>query len=270
MKRAVKNFVKSAYAGLVPRGARNSLRLWTMLQSPDRAPRMIESFDSQPVVVLAPHMDDEVIGCGGTLHRHVRAGAAVTVVYLTDGRSGDLNLPAADVEKMVENRKDESRRATKLLGISDLIFLDGPDGSLSELPSLVERVASIINDKSPAWVYLPALTDNHKDHWAASRILFAAMKQCRREFTIRGYEIWSPAPANVMVDITDIVDLKRKAIEEFRSQTRFVDYAHVALGLAAYRSNMHMLGRGYAEAFLQSTAAEFRKLYAAILIRPTA
>ena len=270
MNRAVKNLAKSAYGRLMPRGARNSLRLWTMLQTPDRAPRMITSFDAQPVVVLAPHMDDEVIGCGATLHRHVQAGAAVTCVYMTDGRSGDLNLPAAEVAKMIEGRKEESRRATKLLGISDLVFLDGPDGSLSELPALVDRVAGIINEKSAAWVYLPALTDNHKDHWATNRIFHAALKQCRQEIAIRGYEIWSPTPANVMVDITEIIDLKKKAIEEFASQTQFVDYTHVSLGLAAYRSNVHMLGRGYAEAFLQTTVAEYRKLYEAILIRPGA
>ena len=43
---------------------------------------------AEKVMVLAPHMDDETIGCGGTLARHVRAGASVTVVFLTDGRHG--------------------------------------------------------------------------------------------------------------------------------------------------------------------------------------
>src|SRR5277367_2511320 len=121
MKRVVKKLAKSAYTRLIPRGARNSLRLWTLLHAPDRAPRMIRSFTADPVLVLAPHMDDEVIGCGGTLHRHVQAGAHVTVIYLTDGRSGDPNLPAGQIAQMIEERKDESRRATKLLGISDLI-----------------------------------------------------------------------------------------------------------------------------------------------------
>src|SRR5690348_6988030 len=44
------------------------------------------------VVVLAPHMDDEIIGCGGTIARHAAAGASVTVVYLTDGRRGSAAL----------------------------------------------------------------------------------------------------------------------------------------------------------------------------------
>src|SRR5580658_287426 len=123
MKRAVKKLAKSAYARLLPKGARNSLRLWTLLHSPDRAPRLIQSFTAGPVLVLAPHMDDEVIGCGGTLHCHVQAGAKVTVAYLTDGRAGDPSLAPDQISKMAEERKNESRRATELLGISDLIFL---------------------------------------------------------------------------------------------------------------------------------------------------
>ena len=43
---------------------------------------------NERIVVLAPHMDDEVIGCGGTLARHVACGAEVTIVFLTDGRRG--------------------------------------------------------------------------------------------------------------------------------------------------------------------------------------
>src|SRR5262249_22255086 len=66
------------------------------------------------VVVLAPHMDDEIIGCGGTVARHVDAGADVTVIYLTDGRRGSAALFRLDgealhaaEEALVIRRKEE-------------------------------------------------------------------------------------------------------------------------------------------------------------------
>ena len=68
------------------------------------------------IVVLAPHMDDETLGCGGTIARHVRAGAQVTVIFLTDGRRGgpscaDLTGPDLDNKQreIVDVRKHEER-----------------------------------------------------------------------------------------------------------------------------------------------------------------
>ncbi|MGA9292739.1 MAG: PIG-L family deacetylase, partial [Ignavibacteriaceae bacterium] len=70
------------------------------------------------VLVLAPHFDDEVIGCGGTLYKHLQKGAEVTVAFLTDGRNGSKstsNLPLKELkkaeEKIVAIRKNEARLA---------------------------------------------------------------------------------------------------------------------------------------------------------------
>ena len=103
---------------------RSALRLWAYLDWPDRTPAALDSFGPEPVLVVAPHMDDEVIGPGGTLRRHVEAGAAVTVVFLTDGRLGGY-----DDGTLLQRRKEESRRAAELLGFGELIFLDAPTGS---------------------------------------------------------------------------------------------------------------------------------------------
>ena len=71
------------------------------------------------VLVLAPHMDDEVIGCGGTVARHVARGADVTVIFLTDGRQGGAvaqsggSLEPLDI---VATRKQEARRALARTG----------------------------------------------------------------------------------------------------------------------------------------------------------
>ena len=96
--------------------------------------------------MLAPHMDDEVIGPGGTLRRHVEAGAAVTVVFLTDGRMGGY-----DDGTLSRRRKEESRQAAELLGFGDLLFLDAPDGKLRDEPRLVAGVARLSRSGSRRW-----------------------------------------------------------------------------------------------------------------------
>jgi len=256
-----------AWRMVAPKKARNSLRLWMMLDIPDFAPRLIEEFTDAPVIVLAPHMDDEVIGPGGTVVQHLKAKAKMTFVLMTDGRAGD---PAARVS-MAETRKNETRRAAEMLGVNDVVFLDGPDGALDDTPEIVSALEKIIVQRGAAIIYAPGVTDHHRDHWATNRILRKTLDRLPEKVTknlvIRGYEVWTPLPANRMSDISDVVEIKRQCIEAFASQTRLIDYARTILGLNQYRSMVHLCGRGYAEAFLETTVEEYRRLFDEISLR---
>jgi LmbE family N-acetylglucosaminyl deacetylase len=252
-----KNLILRSWRAVVPKRARSSLRLWTLLETPDRAPELIKDFDASPVIVLAPHPDDEIIGPGGTIAFHATAGAPITFVILTTG-------PDAAI------RQAESRAAAKIIGVNDLLFLDAPDGALSDTDEMVSRVAQILTERRAGIVYLPCLTDHHCDHWAANRILRKALDHLSPNILIRGYEIWSPLPANRMVDITTTMEKKRDAIAKFVSQTKLVDYSRTILGLNTYRSMMRIEGRGYAEAFLETTPDEFRRLFEKISLHTRA
>ena len=238
-----------------------------------KSPQLVSAFPEASIVVFAPHMDDEVIGPGGTIALHRRAGATVTYVYMTDGLGSDPELnarrmPAAELEGRLrdlgETRKRESQKAAELLGIKELIFLDAPDGKLHETPEIVNRVHRIVEEKKPKLIYAPSIIDNHCDHRATNRILRLALEPLPKEITsgmlIRGYEIWTPVPANRMVDISSVEALKRQAINFFASQTRFVDYTRAILGLNQYRSMMHLQGRSTAEAFWECTWDEYKTL----------
>ena len=85
------------------------------------------------VLVVAPHPDDEVFGCGGMLAWHTRVGAEVRVVVLSDGRAGDPDAKAGDI---AERRVAESRAAGAELGIDDYRFLGYADGALGEAVDL--------------------------------------------------------------------------------------------------------------------------------------
>jgi LmbE family N-acetylglucosaminyl deacetylase len=270
MKKTLRRLTVGLVRHLVPAGARNSLRLWTMFELPDRGVLPIEEFSSGPVVVLAPHMDDEAIGPGGTVVLHTQAGAKVSIFMLTDGVLGDLSMQQGNPTKeelarrraaYIELRKDESRKAARIVGVSDLQFYDGPDGSLFETPQLVAKVTADLMQRQPAVIYVPAMTDFHRDHWATNRILRAALDRIPSALTakliIRGYEVWSALPANRIADITAVAKLKEQAIAAFESQTRCADFVNATLGLNRYRSMMRAQGRGYAEAFLETSVAEY-------------
>lgn len=225
------------------------------------------------ILVLAPHMDDEVLGCGGTLRKHALAGASITVAYLTDGRRGDptLNearLPAAEKrareDRLVARRKEEARRAAAILGIRDLVFLDRPDGALTTNEELRGSIRELLRSGGPDLVYLPFLTDRHRDHWEANRALMEAARGGAGrapEFRCCGYEIWSPLVANCLVDISEVVEDKRRAIAQFESQLEHADYLGGILHLNAYRALAHLRGKGHAEAFFLAPFRDYERLY---------
>ncbi|MGC1523539.1 MAG: PIG-L family deacetylase, partial [Steroidobacteraceae bacterium] len=129
------------------------------------------------IAVLAPHMDDEVLGCGGTIARHVQAGAEVFVVFLTDGRHGSaafvgLTEPerSRKQRELVETRKQEARCAGDVLGVKSITFLDAEDGRLSIDSMLPLRLRAILEVERPQLVYLPFFLENHTDHGAASDV----------------------------------------------------------------------------------------------------
>src|SRR5688500_10110082 len=99
------------------------------------------------VLVLAPHPDDEAIGCGGTIARHTARGDRVSVVFLTSGELGLKHLPREEAWGI---REGEAGRAAAVLGISSVEFLHRPDWLLSEhVEEAAERLASLLEREAP-------------------------------------------------------------------------------------------------------------------------
>lgn len=221
------------------------------------------------IVVLAPHMDDEVIGCGGTLYQHIRCGAEVTVVFLTDGRagSGKLHYLSGEERKryaseLIGIRKREAHQAMNVLGIKDIIFLDAEEANLSSTKELRDKVRRILDSIRPDTVYLPFFLEEHPDHRAASQILLDATEGTRLQFDCVAFEIWTPLFPNCLVEIHDAVDIKKRAIQCYQSQLADADYLHTCLGLNAFRSSALLDNKGgYVEAFFRATLEDYRELY---------
>lgn len=272
MPSPIRSLARMVYRRLIPEGSKNSLRVWTMLDAPDSPPALIDSFEQSRVMVLAPHMDDEVVACGGTLRRHALAGARITVVFLTDGGGSDPHLAdrchgETELRKaraaLCERRKREAAAAAGILGYDDLVFLDRTDGALTVDDGLIRDMAELIEQRKPELIYYPCALELHPDHWQASRLLArlveAGAGPALARARCRAYEAWTPLPPNRLVDISDVFDVKIEALRSFTSQLEHVDYIRTTTGLNAYRA-MTQAGRGYWEAFYESSAAEHAEL----------
>lgn len=231
-----------------------------------------------PVLVLAPHMDDETLGCGGTVLNGIAAGMQATAVLFSDGRKGYLPSIefASDAERdafeeqLVERRKAEALAAIKILGLQEAIFLDFTDGQVGDfVDEAADKLAAELRRIRPTTVFLPFLLDAHVDHKATSDIFFAAASRSglADDTMCWGYEVWTPLVPNTIVDITEYVDTKRRAIAEYVSQLECLDYDQASTSLSAYRGIFLLSGGTYAEAFVVAPYRYYRELHE-MLVRP--
>jgi N-acetylglucosamine malate deacetylase 1 len=222
------------------------------------------------VVVLAPHMDDETIGCGGALALHAEQGAQITVVFLTDGRLGARDIGALFGEEraraqreLVATRKREARAALDVLGVRDMLCLDIEDGALARSRTAAHELRNVLSERKPQLVYLPFWLEAHADHCAASRVLLDAAQGAAADFRCLGYEVWTPLFPNCLVDVTEVMPLKRAALARYASQNAMGDYMHTAVGLNAHRAAGLLDPRGaYAEAFCAMSLQQYRREFA--------
>jgi LmbE family N-acetylglucosaminyl deacetylase len=184
------------------------------------------------LLVLAPHPDDEVIGCGGLVALHLREGRKVHVVVATDGaQAGDA-----------AQRDSESRAALASLGNATIEFLRFPDRNLADARELDVRTAAILREWKPDLIAVPSPLEIHPDHVALSRAfcdliardasLFADLAVARVAF----YEVSAPLRPNVLLDITSVADAKYAAIAAHASQSAIRDYTSYARGLNTWRT----------------------------------
>jgi LmbE family N-acetylglucosaminyl deacetylase len=207
------------------------------------------------LLVLAPHPDDEVIGCGGLIARHLRSGRRVRVVVVTDGaEAGD---PAV--------REEESRRALSHLGNVVPEFLRFRDRHLDEEREVLSgRIRQLLAEFKPDLIAVPSPVEIHPDHLALSRAfcdlverddsLFAELAVARVAF----YEVSAPLRPNALVDISAVADLKYASIALHESQLQMRDYVSYSRGLNAYRAMTLPAGTRYAEAYWVTPLPELR------------
>lgn len=205
------------------------------------------------VVVFAPHADDDVIGCGGASALHRAQGDPVQVVVLTEGLSGDPDR-LYDRGELRLLREREARTGGAVLGIDDYAFWRYPDGyevTEGDVEQLADSVRAHLERTRPAHVYYPWAHEAHSDHWIAAQGIERALERLSFPLEAWGYEVWTPCIADVVLDISSVVEKKAAALRCHASQLRYTDLLHMSLGLGAQRSVYLPKGATHGEAFVR-------------------
>ena len=206
------------------------------------------------ILVLAPHPDDECIGCGGTLALHARRGDRVRVAFLT---SAEVGLKHLKPEEAWSIREAEARKACRLLKAAAVDFLRLPDWFLGEhIASAAGRVLPLIEEWRPELIYLPHELEWHPDHKATLPIVRSALgeysKQPGQRYcpVLRTYEVWTPMLEHTHAEnITATMDVKLRALKQHVSQIKGpYDYVRAIRGLNTFRGVMGARCR-FAEVF---------------------
>ncbi len=200
-------------------------------------------------LVLAPHADDEVLGCAGAICAHLAHGHRVQVTILTDG--------AAQVDEP-QVRRAEACAAASVLGYGEPEFWDLPDRGLVYGEALVQRLRTHIEASAALAVYAPSPWEVHPDHLTLSLAATEAVRRLGGECILVLYEVGAPLQPNRLLDLGPYLDAKRRAIARFTSQLVVQRYDRHIDGLNRFRA--YTLGPEVeaAEAFLVVQAAELR------------
>jgi GT2 family glycosyltransferase/LmbE family N-acetylglucosaminyl deacetylase len=208
-------------------------------------------FDQVPrgrVVCLAPHPDDEVIGCGGALARHVARGDSVVVVHVTDGAGAAKD--AADRERIRKLRREESVRALAVLGVTELRGLDFPDGALRPEGAFVSGLGGLLETLKPTVIYAPSPLEHHPDHRATVALLAKALERSELRPHVILFEVNQQQIGNYLIDITDLLAIKERALRCFTSQHGELDItAKTLTGNRARTVNVDLKGVEAAEGY---------------------
>jgi LmbE family N-acetylglucosaminyl deacetylase len=209
------------------------------------------------VLVIAPHPDDEVLGCGGTIGRLSREGNTVTLCIVTKPYPPDWST------EYIEKKAVEIEKSNKKLGISQTIFLGFPTVKLDTVPQkeLNDSLSRVIADKKPDIVFIPHNGDLNKDHRIVHEAALVATRPLSNQVKkILAYETlseteWGHSIAQfrpgVYIDITGFIDLKKEAMQLYETELKTAPHPRsIGLISALARKRGSEIGVEYAEAFM--------------------
>jgi LmbE family N-acetylglucosaminyl deacetylase len=204
---------------------------------------------SKRILVFAPHPDDDILGCGGSMAWHVQQGHQLKVIYLTSGESGSLDFSK---DQLVGLREKEACAAAQVLGVKQTAFLRWPDGYLQVKPEYLQQLTALIRAEKPHRIYLPHSQDAVSDHLVTHHLVMEAVRRAAGPWfqecpgepwsvgTVLGYEVWTPILSpGLAIDISSFMDKKITALREHRSQLQGYSYDDAITGLNRYRAVMN-------------------------------
>ena len=193
----------------------------------------MNNLKNEKLLVIAPHSDDEVLGCGGLMSKVKNEGGKVFVLIFNLGFEKD------DTKESQEKRKNEVREVMNLLKVDDYHLVhDQPDNNrdldtepLHSLIEVIESTSNVSLEKvSPTMVAIPTIFSHHQDHVHVHHACIAALRPISTPVSniVLSYEApehsrWSASGVfepNLFVEIDDVIENKIMAFNKYRSQIR--------------------------------------------------
>jgi LmbE family N-acetylglucosaminyl deacetylase len=212
------------------------------------------------ILIIAPHPDDEILGCGGIIKKWGSDKSMVWILVMTRGKPGLYS------EERISNVRQEALDAHKLLGVRETFFLDfpAPELDLISLSELSVSISGVINKVKPDTIFLPHYGDIHHDHKAvfnaglvaARPVNGSTIKRILVYETLSETEWAAPESQNAFmpnffVNISDEFEFKIEAMKYFKSQLRDFPSPRSLKAIEALATiRGSTVGFKYAEAFM--------------------
>ena len=185
--------------------------------------------EASRILVLAPHQDDEIIGCGGALLYHRNRGHNIDCCYLTDGAKGKMADGLADETAGI--RRQEACRVNEKLKSDKIIFWNNRDLELEVSNDNIEKMKSLLIECQPLLIYAPSPFEKHPDHYKAFELLLRAVQALCKDITGKGefceccyvhlYSVWDLCFSNYTLDISGLWKEKLELLSLYKSQEIF-------------------------------------------------
>lgn len=238
-------------------------------------PGWTERVRAASALVLAPHYDDEVLGCGGLIAELAAAGAVVRILFLTDS-SGGAEVET-DREAYGRRRREEAAKVCEILAVTGCDHLGLPDGALGQhLDAAEQGIRRAIFTQRPDLLLVPSPLEITRDHRAAFAALHRLLAPLReggedleplRDLRILLYEVNHPGHPDLLVDVSAEQERLERAMAAYASQEERHPYWNAGLGLRRFRTLSLGAGVALAEAYRRLRVDDFTTRSPSQLIR---
>lgn len=207
---------------------------------------------NKKIVIVAPHPDDEVIGLGGTLLRLLREKCTVEIIYMTSGKLSEKKI-----------REQELKNVCTLLNVRFHII----GGVAGDKLFGSEKIAEVIKNLNPGIIFMPFILDDNADHRKTHNQLIIALKGLSNKNKINNIKIWSyqiygPIIVNKVIDISNVINHKKKLIKLYKSQFKSRDWEHYTTGMNAWNSRfLSNRNKVWAECFFVQSMKDYKNFY---------
>lgn len=200
------------------------------------------------VLVLSPHPDDELIGCGGTLLSLVDNGATVHVLQMTEGaRCAALNNNPDYNKRNI--RIAEAIKVAKHLDFTLHFWKTDQSGRLKNSAVTQKLLFDLMKNLEPQVVFVPSADDNHRDHRTAHQILKSVQSTLNYMVKVVEYPVWGFIKANTAVNVSPKYEKVIGALYIYQTAMKAEDYVYRCKLLSSFYAKTAEIEGGCAEVF---------------------